>query len=345
MHGSQDRPGPVRFHHLAAVLRHPERAPEQRLGSGAAEGHDQGRPHQPDFLPQPWIAGPYLAGIGLLVEPSLDQLLPHELEVLHHVGDVHVLAVEPDLDQRAIEHLARRPDERRALAIFLIAGLLADQHDARADRAPAEDGLRRVTVEIAAPATGAGVNELLQRGAGRDERAGALVLDRRTGGSRLTLALGSERLEAPHLRITRMREQIALFVDQAPEDLVEQRPALGVARVRGPARQLDGLGDRGMRRGAQHEELGGGGAQQRAGEAGGVGQRPGDVVGEHSVDPAEPPQARADDGPGESAVAALERLEALRRRQRSFERAAFVEHGDQHVGGGAAGRGGRHARL
>ena len=75
-----------------------------------------------------------------------------------------MLTVQSDLDQRAIEHLAGRTDEGRALAIFLIAGLLADQHDARGGRTAAEDRLGGVAEEIAALAARAGRAELVERG-------------------------------------------------------------------------------------------------------------------------------------------------------------------------------------
>jgi hypothetical protein len=88
--------------------------------------------------------------VGLLV----DALLPanDESEVLHQVGDVDVAAVESGFVDRAIEHAARRPDERPAGAVLLVARLLADQHDAGVIRSLPEDGLRRVPIELAAVA-------------------------------------------------------------------------------------------------------------------------------------------------------------------------------------------------
>jgi hypothetical protein len=82
------------------------------------------------------------------VDPALAALL--ELEVLDRVGDVDRLALETRFGQGLVEYLAGRTDERRALAIFLISRLFADEHDPRGGRASAEDGLRGVTVEVAA---------------------------------------------------------------------------------------------------------------------------------------------------------------------------------------------------
>jgi hypothetical protein len=72
--------------------------------------------------------------------------------VLDGVGHVGRCAVDPRLLERPIEQLAGGPDERRASEILLVARLLADEHHPRAERALAEDGLRRVGVERAATA-------------------------------------------------------------------------------------------------------------------------------------------------------------------------------------------------
>ena len=53
---------------------------------------------------------------------------PYEFEMLDRVGDVDLLAVDADLLQGAVEHLAGRSNEWSAGEIFLVAGLLADQH-------------------------------------------------------------------------------------------------------------------------------------------------------------------------------------------------------------------------
>ena len=50
-----------------------------------------------------------------------------------------------------------------------------------------------------------------------------------------------ERVEATHQRIARVGEQVAPLVHQAPEDLVEQRPARRIGRGGGLARELEEL--------------------------------------------------------------------------------------------------------
>jgi hypothetical protein len=80
--------------------------------------------------------------------------------MLYRVGDVNLRTVDAGLFQRAVEHLPRRSDERLAGEVFLVAGLLADQHDPGLLRAFAEHGLRRAFPEM----TGAAIGGLLAEG-------------------------------------------------------------------------------------------------------------------------------------------------------------------------------------
>jgi hypothetical protein len=77
--------------------------------------------------------------------------------VLDDVRDVNAGAVDPRRRQRAIEQLARRPDEWPAREILTVTWRLADQHDRRVIRAFAEYRLSRATKQVAAAATGGGV--------------------------------------------------------------------------------------------------------------------------------------------------------------------------------------------
>ena len=76
----------------------------------------------------------------------------HELEMFDRAGNVDLLAVDAGLDQGTIEHLPRRSDERLSGEIFLVAGLLADQHNSRVRRTFAKHGLRRILPERAGAA-------------------------------------------------------------------------------------------------------------------------------------------------------------------------------------------------
>ena len=70
-----------------------------------------------------------LAGGRLGMDAAVAALL--EFEVLHRVGEVGLLAVDPGLPERPVEKLAGRTDEGAALQILLIARLFADEDDAR----------------------------------------------------------------------------------------------------------------------------------------------------------------------------------------------------------------------
>ncbi len=117
---------------------------------------------------QPGPTGADLGRARRLVDASLAPL--HELEVLDDVGDVEPLADQADLGQRAIEDLAGRPDEGRALTIFLVARLLPHQDDARIGWPAPKDGLARVAVEVASLAPWRGLAQF-DRGWPRPERS------------------------------------------------------------------------------------------------------------------------------------------------------------------------------
>src|SRR5262249_41714177 len=91
------------------------------------------------------------------------------LEVLHHVRNVHDLAIDAGLGERAIEELPRRPDERMAREILGVSRLLAHQHDLRMTRPLAEHRLRRVPVEIARAALARRVAEPVETRALRNQ--------------------------------------------------------------------------------------------------------------------------------------------------------------------------------
>ena len=75
-------------------------------------------------------------------------------EVLHRVREIGLLASDARELERVVEHAARGADEGVALDVLVVARLLADEHEMRAARPLAEDGLRRLPPEIAALAAG-----------------------------------------------------------------------------------------------------------------------------------------------------------------------------------------------
>ena len=86
------------------------------------------------------------------MQPPLAALL--ELEVLHDVRQVDLVAVDADLLERAVELASRRAHERPAGAILAVTRLLADEHHPRAFESLPEDRLGRVAPEVTALALG-----------------------------------------------------------------------------------------------------------------------------------------------------------------------------------------------
>jgi hypothetical protein len=64
------------------------------------------------------------------------------LEMLDGVSYINFFAVDTGFDQRVIEQLACGTDERFSDKIFLVAGLLAHQHELAVRCAFTENGLR-----------------------------------------------------------------------------------------------------------------------------------------------------------------------------------------------------------
>ena len=93
-----------------------------------------------------------------------------ELEVLDHVGDVRLAACDPGGIEPTVELLAGRADERLALAVLLVAGLLAHEHQPRALQPFAEDGLGGAPPQVAAAAASGSIPQCLQAPPLRQER-------------------------------------------------------------------------------------------------------------------------------------------------------------------------------
>jgi len=76
------------------------------------------------------------------------------LEVLHDVRDVHEVPVDADLLEPPVEHAAGGPDERAALEVLAVAGLLADHHHLRVLAALPEHRLGARSPQVARAAAG-----------------------------------------------------------------------------------------------------------------------------------------------------------------------------------------------
>jgi hypothetical protein len=133
VHGDDSLAAARQSDEAAAIGIDAERFSEQPARRRRAERHRHGRLNDLELVVEPPAAGVDLACIGLLVQAPLAARLV--LEVLHRIGDVDLVPVEPRRFQRGVQHRAGRPHEGPSLKIFLIAGLFADQHKSCIGRA------------------------------------------------------------------------------------------------------------------------------------------------------------------------------------------------------------------
>ena len=151
---------------LAALAHHRDRAPEQRAGGRRAEcDHGRGL-HQRDLAFEPVQAGSGFALRRRLVDAALAAQL--ELEVLDRVGQVERIARPAELRESTVEKLAGGPDERAAMQVFVITGLLANQHQAGAQRPFAGHRLGRAGADRARSTTLGRVAQCRERAGGLD---------------------------------------------------------------------------------------------------------------------------------------------------------------------------------
>ena len=112
-----------------------------------------------------------------LVKPAL--ALMRVPEVLDRVGAVGLLGVDPSLIECTIEQPSRWADERLALAVFLVSGLLAHEHQRRVRCACPKDGLGGVVVQLTAATFVDRCCKCGQGSTSRQIRLGAPGFDRR----------------------------------------------------------------------------------------------------------------------------------------------------------------------
>src|SRR6187399_2706877 len=99
-----------RLDELPSLDGHLERIPDQRLGGGCAETHDNPWVEHGDLSIEPRTARADLAGLRLRMDTALAPWLPFEM--FHDVSDVDPLARNPSLLQSILEHTARGPNKR-----------------------------------------------------------------------------------------------------------------------------------------------------------------------------------------------------------------------------------------
>jgi hypothetical protein len=103
------------------------------------------------------------------VDPAL--AAAHPLEVLDHVGHVHLVTVEAGLGHRPVEQRPGRADERAPGQVLAVPGLFAGHHDPGPARAFAEHGLRPGLPQWACLALGGQGAHLVEGGSDRGHGA------------------------------------------------------------------------------------------------------------------------------------------------------------------------------
>ena len=99
---------------------------------GRAQRHDHTWMYQLQLPVQPPAIVPDFSRRRLLVDAPFAALL--EFEMLDGVGDVHLVPIKSGLRQGPIEQQAGRSDERSALPILLVSGLLPYERNGRPNR-------------------------------------------------------------------------------------------------------------------------------------------------------------------------------------------------------------------
>lgn len=123
MHCGEHRVRPWRFDGDSALLHDAEGRAEERLcGDGSETKHDR-RSDDGDLLLEPRKTRAHLGGIRGLVQSPNAAGVSCPLEVLHRVGEIHILTIDAGRFERAIEQLSRRPHEWTSGSVFGIAKL------------------------------------------------------------------------------------------------------------------------------------------------------------------------------------------------------------------------------
>ena len=109
------------------------------MGGGGAEADDEFGLENFDFGEEPGTAGGDFAGVGLFMESAFSGGFPFEM--FDGVGDVGFGAIDASFFKGFVEHPAGGADEGFAFEVFFVAGLFADENNARVFGAFAEDRL------------------------------------------------------------------------------------------------------------------------------------------------------------------------------------------------------------
>ena len=136
------------WNHFPAVSGYTKVLSEKGLGRTRPKAYKNLWLHNLQLRVEPWAACLNLGLSRLLMDTPLTTFGRHPFEMLDHVGDINLGALDSHFNQNLIEQVSRGANERLTLAVFLISGLLANKHNQRLGRPFPENRLRRVFPEI-----------------------------------------------------------------------------------------------------------------------------------------------------------------------------------------------------
>jgi len=152
MHGRDQQCWQRGLDGLTPVPSHAKILSKQSLGGTCSQTNDHLWLYQIQFGVEPGAARLDFRGAGLLVDTAFPAFRGCPAEMFNYVRDVDGAATDARFGERLIKNPARRPDERPAYPVLLIAGLFADQHDGGFLGPLAENRLGRISPEVACPA-------------------------------------------------------------------------------------------------------------------------------------------------------------------------------------------------
>ena len=149
MHGGDQECGQRGLNGLTPVTGDAKILSKQSLCGTCSQAHHHFRLHHIQFGVEPGAARLDFRDAGLLVDAAFPTFRCCPAEMLYHVRDIDGTAIDACFGERLIKNPARRPDERPAYPVLLIARLFADQHDGGFLGALPKNRLGRISPQVA----------------------------------------------------------------------------------------------------------------------------------------------------------------------------------------------------
>src|SRR5690348_7069392 len=118
-----------RFYELPSLPADPDIFSQQRLSGTRTQANEDFWFHTFEFSIEPGAASFNLRITRLLVNATFSAFRRSPFKVLDHIRDINFRTIDLCLGKRLIEQPAGWPNEGTTNAVFLVAGLFANQHD------------------------------------------------------------------------------------------------------------------------------------------------------------------------------------------------------------------------